>query len=300
MHLDMLGRLFYKKRNRGLLAQIALLTAIACVASGETDAADSNRTQLARDISETIERSDRLTLEAARLEDQRRIAMDELDTHIGRLQKDVGRTGNELKAAKQDIEDLRANIRDLRSSDERSKTLLARATGLALDKVEKIHSQVASGIPYRKDERLSTLQRILEGLRNTDPASQADALLSLCAYAGKESMTAQTIDLRNERVQIDSGRRAVHAYVVRIGLASEFFVSEDGDRIGIASGKFDEVWNENLSDIIRGRILNTVNILRAQAHPRIIPVPFPVLKTGDAARKRRDQHESPDQGNNAK
>ncbi|MFW5871227.1 MAG: DUF3450 family protein [Verrucomicrobiota bacterium] len=294
------GRLSYKKRNCGLFAQIALLTALACVASGEPDAADSNRTQLARDIRETIERSDRLTLEAARLEDQRRRAMDELDTHIGRLRKDVDRTGNALEAAKQDVEDIRANIKELRSSHERSKTLLARASRLALDKVEQIHSQVASGIPYRKEERLSMLQRILEGLRNTDPVSQADALLSLWTYAGKESMTAQTIDLRNERVQIDSGRRAVHAYVVRIGLASEFFVSEDGNRIGIASGKSGEAWNEDLPDLVRGRILNTINILRAQAHPRIIPVPFPVFKTGDAAPKNRDQHETPAQGNNTK
>ncbi|MCU0857140.1 MAG: DUF3450 domain-containing protein [Pontiellaceae bacterium] len=253
--------------------------------SAQSGTANAERMKLAREIRAAVVQADGLALEAAGLKEQQRRVMTGLDTQIERLKNDIDRTDADLKAEKQAVEELRARIEEHRRKEEECRAFLARAAALAMNKVEQFSSDAEAGIPYRKTERLAMMKRILADLKTEDPSVQADALLRFWAFAAEECRAAQTVTLQNGKVCLDGGQREVHAYVGRIGLASEFFVSEDGHRIGLASVKPGEIWNGELPKRVCRQIRNAVQILKSQAPPQIIQVPFPVFsRTVDRTR----------------
>ena len=78
----------------------------------------------------------------------------------------------------------------------------------------------------------------------------------------------KTRQLTNAEVLLGGGRTK-HAYVARLGLVNELFVSEDGEIVGIAARRAAEPWRLVTDPVDRKRIVNALQMLQQRRPPRV-------------------------------
>ncbi len=100
----------------------------------------------------------------------------------------------------------------------------------------------------------------------------ADALNEFWDALNEELRLAGTRELMSAAVDLPGGRRK-HAYRLRLGLVNEFYRTEDGESVGLAS--FDkDAWRELAEGPMREVVAAAIDVLRQHRLPELQRLPF--------------------------
>lgn len=284
-----------RKPSEGGLVLAALLIClhIGVPAPGQK-ALDAKRA-LARKIHETIERIHTRRAERLRLREQHQAHTGEVERQIERMKDEIERTGAVLREERKRVEELGARLEAARKIKRKGERLLSKAVEVAMPSVEKMTGRVSSGIPCRRKERREQIERIMAGLRSSVLREQADALVDYSTFHAEELRLANSIDLWNEPVLLDGGKREVHAYQIRLGLVNQFFVSEDGRTIGLAVGEVGREWDLKPDPVQCRQIRTALEILQERRPPGVFSVPFGI-PTSSSSREKPQANPASDPG----
>ena len=128
-----------------------------------------------------------------------------------------------------------------------TRDLLAETSMHALAAASEVKQRIASGIPYKRAERLATIDDVIDGLKSDDPAGRGRAIQDFWTLYIEDLRLGRSIDLWNEPVLIDGGKLRKNSYQVRLGLIGQFFISEDGEIAGIAAMEQSHDWHTDLA-----------------------------------------------------
>lgn len=116
-------------------------------------------------------------------------------------------------------------------------------------------------------------------LNGDDPLQQAEGLTGLWTLLGEELRLSTSIDFWNDTVDLPDGRRK-HAYIARLGLVQQTFVSEDGQSVGLAGLQDELPWHTTLSEREGRQVRDAASIFQQQQPPQFTPVPLALPTDG--------------------
>lgn len=256
-----------------LFMLMAIVGAASDAASGETL---ETREDIAREIRSTVVQLDALRLKTSRRSQEHADAVSLLDQQLERLREDLERTTAELAAERKQIAALEVRAQAAEQTHAICRAALADAAARSSGVVARLRERVAGGVPFHKTERVAQLDHVTAGLRASSTEQQTEALNLLWTFLGEEIHLAQTLGWWNKLIPLDAGARAVHAYRVRLGIASEFFASEEGSVVGLAHPDSPHIWDIAPDEAVKHQILKSLAILQTRDAPGIQPAPFVV------------------------
>lgn len=251
-----------------LLWSVAVGTALLTVSPST---AKAGRADVAMELREAVALEHSLRAERRALAETHAAALRQLDTEIqeaeDELEEHKGRA-HQLAAKK----DAKPEDEDETETEERTTpwTVLAELRDEAVPIAHRIRRDIASGVPYQRDERLAKADTIVKRLTSEKRTDQVEALADLWTLLSAELRLGQSTELYNEPVDLGGDRR-VNAYLVRVGRVLLAFASEDGDEVGVYAG---ERWKLDLSPAERASIIRSTEILRRRVPPTLQTVPF--------------------------
>ena len=146
---------------------------------------------------------------------------------------------------------------------------LAQAVTIAREVADRLHARITAGIPHEREARLASVADAKSALAAEEPAKQAAAIRQLLQIYYSELRLLNTVQVSHAMAAVGEDREK-HATFIRLGLAANYFVTEDGSTAGIAGAEW------RLADsATQARIAEMLAILQKQKPPRILNVPLP-------------------------
>lgn len=257
-----------KRRWLGGIIALALIAITANLAR----AGSKENARLARELRAKLEAIHKLRATRLSKNQNHRERLARVDRQIQRLKDDTRSVQALVDADRALIQKLKADTKKSESERIAAALLISELADRALPVAEKTKARIDAGIPFQKDDRLTRITAVVEGLKDKSPIKQGLALSELFSMAGEELRYARGIEFWNTRLPI--GEQKIHAYVMRIGLVNQLYISEDGLQTGIFDPKADGLWRKALSDQERDRVLNALRVLQGRQPPEIAPLPF--------------------------
>jgi hypothetical protein len=192
-----------------------------------------------------------------------------IDAQILKLEDDRRRLLVEVARDRKWVADLEQGVAADREKAREAKAAFDAHTSLVLPAAERMAIRIRRGIPYEREKRAARF----DDVRKT-PAARA--LQDFWAAVAEELRLLKTRQLGNRMIDVGEGRTK-HAYVARLGLANEFFVSEDGEVVGIAAHAPGRPWRFLEEPVARQRVLGALRVLQQRRAPGIERLPFVVV-----------------------
>jgi hypothetical protein len=261
-------------RNVGLalsFGAIALLASFAVADDPPAGGPMSESAALAVEIRQLVEELQTIRSERSAVANRHREAVARVDRQIETLQDQLG-------PAEESIADQRAQLSDLQTSLARDKETIrashAWAERIATAAVPIAESAARRSAPHSPDSLAGTSGAFAHVSRRLAEKShdRAASVAELCRLFGEQWLPARSVSFSSEQVKLDAGKRAVHAWVYRVGLASAAFASEDGKIVGVSSGDAAQ-WSVDLPDSAKDQIRQLIDVAREQKPPAILRVP---------------------------
>ncbi len=232
---------------------------------------------LPQDSAEDAREIRRLVEELQGLRSEQRMIEEDLAAQRAQL-------GEQITRLRDDLEIGRARVASATEMDARQGARIALAqelrarieeglelsAGEARQLCETLGASIAQGIPFQREERSSRLTLIAAELAG-EAEERARGLVELLGVLSEELRLAETIEERSTQIDLPDGRR-VHAYVVRLGLVQEAFVSEDGLDAGISAPG--GTWRTDLDAVERAAVEDLVGSARGHRAAGLVPLPL--------------------------
>jgi hypothetical protein len=246
--------------------------ALLCMTSRYGLAAGKQSDELAIAIRQQIEalhkvRARRLTAHQSHRDDLARV-----DRQIERLGEDKESVREVVAAHQKSVLSLQQSAKNRDRERMAAEQLIADMADKALPIVQQTLKRVDVGIPFQRGDRLIRIKDIIKGLKESSGISKGEALVDFFKLAGEELRHARAIEFWNAPLQI--GQQKLHAYVVRLGLVNQIFVSEDGQQVGIFGAEERGSWRRDLTEGERAQLLSALKILQGRRPPELLALPF--------------------------
>ena len=225
--------------------------------------------------------AEKIRLEVERIQDARSAyisaqrdhaeAVARIDTQIHKLEEDRRRLDLEVARDAKWVADLVTGLAADREKSEEAKAVLEDEAARVLPVAERMAMRIARGIPHEREKRVARFQEVSKSDTPT-----AGALRNFWSAVAEELRLLKTRQLTNRVIDLGGGRTK-HAYVARLGLANEFFVSEDDEVVGIAALSGDRPWRFLDKSGDRDRVRSALRILQQRRAPGIESLPFRVV-----------------------
>ncbi len=248
--------------------------------------------QLAHKIHETVEAIHAVRLERLRLQEQHESNVGEIERQIERLRDDLEKTDAAVREEAEKLHAVKAQVEQDKRAKRAAELLVSQVAASVLDAAGRMAKRVSAGIPYRKPQRQEQIGRVVEELGDSDLLVQADALTDYFSFCAEELRLAGSVHLWNEPVLLDGGKRQTHTYQVRLGLVNQFFVSEDGETVGLAARRTDREWDLQVDRSRRRQLRVILDVLQQRRPPEIVPVPCAASAVRRAAKNASDDQSS--------
>jgi hypothetical protein len=146
---------------------------------------------------------------------------------------------------------------------------LQQAISIAREVAQKLQQRIATGIPHQRATRLAAVTDAQTALAAESPKQQAAAIRQLLQIYYEELRLLNSVQVSHAMAPVGEEREK-HATFIRLGLAANYFLSEDGTAAGIAGPEW------RLADsATAAQIADMLEVLRKRQPPKILPVPLP-------------------------
>jgi hypothetical protein len=236
---------------------------------------DSRRVELVGQIKEKIEKLGQVR---SQIREQRAASQQEqqhIEAQIRRLQQQLAETRDSIGHKRGHVQ-TEENPFETARRENLQQAIAANAAGL--QPLINLIETVIQRQPYRERTAwLEQLNRAKVQCYNDDSHEQLAGLQMLFDVVDEIFPYLDAMQLSNEPVELVDGR-VVHGYVLRLGMLSSMFVSEDGGALGIAHRNAAGDWLYDLSNKKADVVRTAVAIVRKQAKPALTPVPLQLIK----------------------
>lgn len=259
-----------KDKSRLLLSFIALV--FVAVTANLARAGSQENARLAKELRSKLEALHQLR--AARFSEHQahRERLARVDRQIQRLKDDSRSVRSLVDADRALILKLKSAAQKAESERIGAALLISELADRALPIAQSTKKRIETGIPFQKDDRLARINAVVDGLADASPIKKGLAISELFSMAGEELRYARGIEFWNTRLPI--GDQKIHAYVMRMGLVNQLYISEDGLQTGVYGPQEKGLWRKTLSDEERKQVLNALRVLQGRQPPEIAPLPF--------------------------
>ena len=231
------------------------------------------RTDLAERIRTQVERIQETRGEFLAARQDHAAAMARIDAQIRTLEENRERLQVEAAGERKQAAELESELGRERDALAGARAGLTVMAGSVRPIAQRMALRISSGIPHRRDERAAEFVEVDRILSLGDDKENARALLRFWDAVAEELRLLKTRQLTNGEVPLGDGRTK-HAYVARLGLVNEWFVSEDGETVGIAARRAAEPWRLVTDPVDRERIVHALQMLQQRRPPRVELLPF--------------------------
>jgi hypothetical protein len=193
---------------------------------------------------------------------------------IRRLEAELARVSEQLETARAARAESSARLDVLRGAKSAVVDALQRCEEVARPFCDRLTSAIEAGVTFRRDDRASQVRDLRAALDSPGALERLRPLTEIWTLLGEELRLSRTIDERPEtvRLQVEGRPLEVHAYVLRLGLVQELFVSEDS----AYAGSFDPtsgVLNAAPSEASGASIRQVMGIARGRIETQLAPAP---------------------------
>ena len=231
------------------------------------------RTVLAERIRAQVERIQESRGEFLAAQRDHASALARLEAQIETLEENRDHLQVEASGERKRAADLESKLVLERDALARARADLTAMAASVRPIAQRMASRISSGIPHRRDERAAEFVEVDRILSLGDDKENARALLRFWGAVAEELRLLKTRQLTNVEVRLGGGRTK-HAYVARLGLVNELFVSEDGETVGIAARRAAELWRLVTDPVDRQRIVHALQMLQQRRPPGVELLPF--------------------------
>lgn len=266
-----------------LLATV-VVTLVASVRADEPAprATPSTAAEAAAAIRHLVEELQAIRRERSAVEPRRRDELAKVQRQIEMLRSQLAPAESAAAETRERIEQLEAKLAADRKTAAANCAWINQVSAAAVPVAAAAAGRIRRDSAEAPANVAASFAAIRERLARSDASEQAAAVGELCRSFGDQWLPARTVSLTNERVALDSGRRAHHAWVYRSGLASHVFVSEAGDVVGVSSGNSADPWTVEIPEAMQQQVRQLIAVAREQKPPTILPIPVRVaLDTGE-------------------
>jgi len=243
----------------------------------------ASRAELARRIRERLRELEQIRQERERARQSHQAKLNTLDQQVDRLRQDRQSVEGEVTALTETIDKRRGKLDALKQKREAAGSLLTATASKARDVAERAHDRIVRGVAFDREARLERVATIQEPLGSQNKVEKAEGVTELLGLMGQELKRGRSIELTNTPVVLEPGERRKHAHVLRVGLVGGGFVSEDGSTIGMAAVGHSKRWQMDPDRFPRQPLRDAVGIFRQNEPPRLVSLPFPLARDGDAS-----------------
>lgn len=195
----------------------------------------------------------------------------EIDAQIRRLETNVEEVEVYLADSRSKAEGIEQKIATAEAFSNRTTRFLDELCERAGSALSGWRPSLTGGVSWALEPRTAQLDRLIHALAGKGEERER-ALLEFWAFLNEELRLSHTLDERNQLVTLEGGGRSEHAYVLRLGLLQELFVSEDGSLAGTyvpGAG-----WIPEPEPMAADGIRNLMNVARGRAAADLVPAPF--------------------------
>lgn len=261
-----------------LLPLMSLLSAPSARAQ-PADAPPDSRQEVAQQVRQLVQQVQSVRDDRRRAQRAHRDRLATLERQIERLEGELNRLDQPLAEQARAIERETAARDRAREQQARLDQLLGQVRRASEPIVRQMRERVDRGIAFERDQRGRGIDRAAKQLAADQPAAWADAWQAVFGFATDELEAGRTIDLINQPIHLDAGRRREHAWVLRLGLAGALFVTEDESLVGeAATPSSPEPWRTTLPPRTRAAAVRAVRIRRDSAAPALVDLPYLILE----------------------
>ncbi len=225
----------------------------------------------ARAIREAVRELHDLRARRRTLEDEARQGGKDAARTTLELEGELERARTERQREEERLAGTAARADEVRQELDRLDGLARARSEAARALLERWRPVVANGVPFAREQRLATVDRILTDL-GEDAELAVEGLVETASFLKDELRLGATLESRRERVVLEGGSLLPHAEIVRIGLALEAMRTEDGRLVGLFhEGR----WDTELPPRVRVAVEELLNAVVERGTPRPVAVPFP-------------------------
>ena len=231
----------------------------------------ASKKKLAIEIQRTIEKIHAVRAKHFLMKKRYEVEISRMKGQIESLQKELERSSSKIQIQNQSIKTLSKKIDEDQGKIKYFKDFISQVTKKGISDILGIKSQICEGILYQKKKREKQIEEILKRLKKTSFTLKIQGLTDFWSFVSEELRLGKSIQLWNETVLVEDGKRQKHAYQARLGLVNHFFISEDAKVFGIAERGN---WRLKLDKEVKKQLQIIFAILQQQRVPQIIPIPF--------------------------
>ncbi|QNN20723.1 DUF3450 domain-containing protein [Planctomycetales bacterium ZRK34] len=254
---------------RKVLLAICLLAAAAPAQSTSNDAL---RDELAKQVHEKLEALAAMRAERRRAQQLHDEQVAELDRQITRLDADMQQAAESLEREQAAQTEQQNRLEFASRRVESARQWVQQFNTLAEPLMRHVADRIQHGIAYDRQARLGPVQQAVDELADASASPrQASTITTALQRVADDLIAAQRIELANQAIMLDNPTRRVDVWRLRLGLAGELFISEDGQMRGLGSGR---IWRTSLSPATAEQIDDVFSIVQEKQPPQLIGVPL--------------------------
>ncbi|MEE8104690.1 MAG: DUF3450 family protein, partial [Planctomycetota bacterium] len=196
-----------------------------------------------------------------------------VEGQTARLQTEIESARGEAGAGDRAVHALRKRMEEGEAAVAEHRAILEELRAVVEPVAEAFWKRIATGVPHARAARIARFESVAAALRKPDaPQEWADALNEFWDALNEELRLAGTRELVSAAVDLPGGRRK-HAYRLRLGLVNEFYRTEDGESVGLASFG-EDAWRELDAGPMRQVVAEAIDVLRQHRLPELQRLPF--------------------------
>lgn len=266
---------------------LSVLALAAHAAFSEARQAEDSVSELARRIQDRVEKVQAIRERQRRLRESHADAADEATRQIERLRAQLSEANRDGAERQRELSSLEKRLADADEIVTSIRTGVAMLRDPARSTVASVEQRINGGIPRSPNRRLEALRSARTPLDGEAAEDVIHGIRAFAGWLGEEWKDAKTISLSNEPIELEGGERQRHVWMLRLGLASAAWISEDGSSGGIWSGDATNPWRVDLSSEELEDLCELFGIVRGHRPPAVVPVPCriaPAAREGEEPR----------------
>lgn len=257
--------------TRVVVVAAALLTATN-VAAAESSGDDPAIHALAPQVHQKIEQLQAVRADRRRAQQLHDQQVAELDRQIARLDADQQQVDEALQRQRAELDRLTSEFDAVQGRVDRARLWLRQFHAAVLPLAHDVAGRIERGITFDREARLAPVQRAASvSSEDMDHAASTPIITAALQRIAEDLAAAQRIELANHAILLQNPARRVDVWRLRLGLAGELFVSEDGQMRGVWSGR---AWHVNPPQAVADQIDEVFSIVRQKQPPRLIGLPL--------------------------
>ena len=231
--------------------------------------------QLAPQLLENINAIQQLRKEHLSTRDAHRAKQVALEEQGARLRQTRQELLDEVNLLETELRRLREELETDEEATDNGHRWISQVSDAAVTGLDRCEVRLAHGIPHESSGRLRELMQINSGLKSASVSIRADNLRRAFDFYGREFRLAHITEIVNDSVKVSQDRE-LPAYLLRLGLVGQWFMTEDRSDVGVCDPSTPSAYRLISNRKELKRVLDAFDVMRGRRTPQMVTLKLPL------------------------